>query len=107
MCYFLGAIFGAFLIYLLGYPVLTVCLLPGFLLGELVIRPIRDRWQPLCWVPAWTAIAAATFYLLAMTFLPSYWEMGLIGAIIGLMCGYAIPSFQHCSGTQGEPHVPT
>src|SRR5262245_12280221 len=87
MCFFLGAIVGAFVFYFVGYPVVAVCLFPGFLLAGLFIRLVRERWQPLCWVPAWTATTAATFYLLAMIFLPMDWGMGLIGAIIGLMCG--------------------
>src|SRR5262245_65520947 len=57
MCFFLGAKFGAFVFYLLGYPVVAVCLLPVFLLAKLFILLLRDRWPPLCLVSASTALA--------------------------------------------------
>jgi hypothetical protein len=88
MCFFLGLLYAGVLFYLLGYPVVAVCLVPGFVLAADVIRRVR-RWQLLCWVPAWVVIGATPFLLLGLIFLPMNvaWVIGLLSAVFGLMCG--------------------
>jgi hypothetical protein len=88
MCFFLGLLYGAFLFYLLGYPVVAVGLIPGFVFAAHVIRRL-GRWQLLCWVPAWVVIGATPILLLALIFMPMNvaWVIGLISGLFGLMCG--------------------
>jgi hypothetical protein len=90
MCFLPGATGLGFGVYVLGYPIVAICLAPGFALASRVMRG-SSHLQSLFWIPAWMTIAALSLWLLALVLLPfqTTWEVAVIGAVLGLPCGIA------------------